>query len=165
MGTVLWYSELKSCGFITPDGQTENMFVHYTALKNENERRILNKADRVTFEKGEHKGKPVAVNVQRTKADLPPSLSKKTEVENWSQLKQISRSDAYWTSETYPLNTFATPATAKENGSNRREAVTNYCLDYRAGRTQMVRLEDFPRAWITWRNISGMAASIGAWTI
>jgi cold shock protein len=84
LGTVLWYSELKSCGFITPDGQSENIFVHYTALKNENGRRILNKADRVTFEIGEHKGKPVAVNVQRIKADLPTStsLSEKTEVEN-----------------------------------------------------------------------------------
>jgi CspA family cold shock protein len=83
LGTVLWYSELKACGFITPDGLSENIFVHYTALKNENGRRILNKADRVTFEVGEHKGRPVATNVQRIKTDLlPTSLSEKSEVEN-----------------------------------------------------------------------------------
>ena len=84
LGTVLWYSELKACGFLKPDGAGPdgNVFVHVTAVPKEAGRQVLYKGERVSFEVGEHKGRPVATNVQRIKADLPTSLSKKSEVEN-----------------------------------------------------------------------------------
>ena len=84
LGTVLWYSELKACGFLKPDGAGPdgNVFVHVTAVPKEAGRQVLYKGERVSFEVGEHKGRPVAANIQRIKADLPTSLSKKAEVDN-----------------------------------------------------------------------------------
>jgi cold shock protein len=81
LGTCLWYSEFKSCGFITPDNQAENVFVHYSALPSENGRRVLTKGQRVAFDIGEFRGKPVAVNV-KIHADESTTSPSNTEVGN-----------------------------------------------------------------------------------
>jgi len=76
--------ELKACGFLKPDGAGPdgNVFVHVTAVPKEGGRQVLYKGERVSFEVGERKGRPVAAKVQRFKVDLPTSLSEESEVEN-----------------------------------------------------------------------------------
>ena len=75
-GIVIWYSELKSYGFINPDGSPDNVFVHYTALpKIKGTRRILRKAERVTFDICIGPKGPAAVNVQRIPSENLASTS------------------------------------------------------------------------------------------
>ena len=75
LGTVIWYSELKSYGFINPDGSPDNVFVHMTALP-KGARRILRKAERVVFDVGtDPRGRIAAINVQRTPSENSDSTS------------------------------------------------------------------------------------------
>ncbi len=62
-GTVKWFNEKKGFGFITPDGGSEDLFVHHTKIDMQGFR-TLQEGQRVEFEvtAGE-KGK-VAVNVR-----------------------------------------------------------------------------------------------------
>jgi CspA family cold shock protein len=48
-GTVKWFNHEKGYGFITPDGQNEDVFVHYSGIVGEGFR-ALDEGDRVTFE-------------------------------------------------------------------------------------------------------------------
>ena len=48
-GTVKWFSEEKGYGFIIPDGENEDLFVHYTGIVGEGFR-SLKEGDRVSFE-------------------------------------------------------------------------------------------------------------------
>lgn len=48
MGTVKWFNGQKGFGFITPDGETEDVFVHHTAIQSEGFRN-LDEGDRVEF--------------------------------------------------------------------------------------------------------------------
>ncbi len=48
-GTVKWFNEDKGYGFITPDGENEDLFVHFTGIAGEGFR-TLEEGDRVSFE-------------------------------------------------------------------------------------------------------------------
>jgi CspA family cold shock protein len=48
-GTVKWFKDDKGYGFIGPDGETKDLFVHYTAI-NGNGHKTLKKDQRVEFE-------------------------------------------------------------------------------------------------------------------
>jgi len=48
-GTVKWFNEKKGYGFIIPDGQNQDVFVHYTAIQAEGFK-TLNEGDKVQFE-------------------------------------------------------------------------------------------------------------------
>ena len=48
MGTVQWFSRVKGYGFIRPDEQEEDVFVHYSVIRGEGYRN-LNRGQRVEF--------------------------------------------------------------------------------------------------------------------
>ncbi|CAN5336986.1 cold-shock protein [soil metagenome] len=48
-GTVKWFNDAKGFGFITPDGEGADLFVHHTAI-NSNGFRTLQEGQRVQFE-------------------------------------------------------------------------------------------------------------------
>ena len=62
-GTVKWFSSEKGFGFITPDDQSKDLFVHHSAIAGDDGYRSLNEGAKVSFE-AEHGTKgPKAVNV------------------------------------------------------------------------------------------------------
>ena len=48
-GTVKWFSDQKGYGFITPDGEGKDVFVHHTGIEGEGFK-TLKEGDKVEFE-------------------------------------------------------------------------------------------------------------------
>ena len=73
MGTVQWFSRVKGYGFIRPDGQEEDVFVHYSVIRGEGYRN-LNRGQRVEFAIEDTPKGPQAVEVVglETPADAQP---------------------------------------------------------------------------------------------
>jgi|GEM_PF-126303 len=62
VGTVQWFSRVKGYGFIRPDGQEEDVFVHYSAIRGEGYRN-LREGQRVEFTMEDTSKGPQAVDV------------------------------------------------------------------------------------------------------
>lgn len=62
LGTVQWFSRVKGYGFIHPDDQEEDVFVHYSAIRGEGYRN-LNEGQRVEFTVEDTPKGPQAVDV------------------------------------------------------------------------------------------------------
>ena len=62
-GTVKWFSNDKGFGFITPDDQSSDLFVHHSAIAGEGYR-SLSEGARVTYETEADAKGPRAINVQ-----------------------------------------------------------------------------------------------------
>ncbi|MBD3187545.1 cold-shock protein [Candidatus Bathyarchaeota archaeon] len=63
-GTVKWFNARKGYGFITPDGEESDVFVHYSAIQlPEDEFKTLHDGDIVEFEVEETAKGPQAINV------------------------------------------------------------------------------------------------------
>jgi CspA family cold shock protein len=62
-GTVKWFSRVKGYGFITPEGQEKEIFVHFTGILGEGYRN-LEQGDRVSFVVEETEKGPQAIQVQ-----------------------------------------------------------------------------------------------------
>ncbi|MCK0515658.1 cold-shock protein [Williamsia sp. DF01-3] len=62
-GTVKWFNGEKGFGFIAPDGEADDVFVHYSEIQG-NGYRTLNEDQRVEFEIGQGAKAPQAVNVR-----------------------------------------------------------------------------------------------------
>ena len=62
MGTVQWFSRVKGYGFIRPDEQEEDVFVHYSVIRGEGYRN-LNRGQRVEFLMEDTPKGPQAVDV------------------------------------------------------------------------------------------------------
>ena len=62
LGTVQWFSRVKGYGFIRPDGQEEDVFVHYSVIRGEGYRN-LNRGQRVKFAIEDTPKGPQAVEV------------------------------------------------------------------------------------------------------
>ncbi len=61
-GTVRWFSRVKGYGFIQPDGQEKDVFVHYSAIQGEGYRN-LDEGQRVEFSIEDTPKGPQAVQV------------------------------------------------------------------------------------------------------
>jgi CspA family cold shock protein len=68
-GTVKWFSDAKGYGFITPDRNGPDVFVHYTGVADDGFR-TLAEGDRVEYEVREGRKGPEAFAVRRT-GELP----------------------------------------------------------------------------------------------
>jgi cold shock protein len=66
-GTVKWFSRVKGYGFITPDGQEKEIFVHFSGIEGEGFRN-LEEGERVSFVVEETPKGPQAAQVR----PLPP---------------------------------------------------------------------------------------------
>ncbi|MBD3187630.1 cold-shock protein [Candidatus Bathyarchaeota archaeon] len=63
-GTVKWFNSRKGYGFITPDGEENDVFIHYSNIvKEADEFATLNEGDKVEFDVQEGQKGPEAVNV------------------------------------------------------------------------------------------------------
>lgn len=64
-GTVRWFSRVKGYGFIQPDGQEDDVFVHYSAIRGDGYRN-LKEGQRVEFVVEDSPKGPQAVDVADT---------------------------------------------------------------------------------------------------
>ncbi|RLC91218.1 MAG: cold-shock protein [Chloroflexi bacterium] len=62
MGTVQWFSRVKGYGFVRPDTQEEDVFVHYSSITGEGYRN-LDEGQRVEFSMENTPKGPQAVDV------------------------------------------------------------------------------------------------------
>ena len=63
-GTVKWFEARKGFGFITRDDKNEDYFVHHSSILMDAEYKLLHENQKVTFEIGEGKKGPCAINVR-----------------------------------------------------------------------------------------------------
>jgi len=63
-GTVKWFSEEKGYGFIAPDEEGEDLFVHYTGIEGEGYR-SLEEGERVSYEPTRGRKGEQAENVRK----------------------------------------------------------------------------------------------------
>ncbi len=63
-GTVTWFNDAKGFGFISPEGQDRDCFVHYSAIQSDGFR-SLSEGDRVEFDLVDGPKGPAAENVSR----------------------------------------------------------------------------------------------------
>ncbi len=62
-GTVKWFSDEKGFGFITPDDESKDLFVHHSDIAGEGFRSLAEGA-KVTFDAEQGDKGPKAANVQ-----------------------------------------------------------------------------------------------------
>jgi CspA family cold shock protein len=61
-GTVLWFNDDKGYGFLRPDGETKDLFVHYTAINGQGPQDAAEGSAR-RVRSGRHREGPAAANV------------------------------------------------------------------------------------------------------
>jgi CspA family cold shock protein len=61
-GIVKWFNNAKGYGFITPDGESKDVFVHHSQIAGEGYK-SLNEGQKVEFEVREGQKGPEATNV------------------------------------------------------------------------------------------------------
>ena len=62
-GKVKWFDSKKGYGFITPEDETKDIFVHSSALENSNIRSLI-EGQKVSYNIAKNKGRTSAVNIK-----------------------------------------------------------------------------------------------------
>lgn len=65
-GTIKWFNDAKGFGFITPDDESGDVFVHYSTIIGQSGHRTLLEGERVEYEVFEGPKGLQAMNVART---------------------------------------------------------------------------------------------------
>lgn len=78
MGTVQWFSRVKGYGFVRPDTQEEDVFVHYSSIRGDGYRN-LNEGQRVEFSMEDTPKGPQAVDVVGLDGDAESAVEVETE--------------------------------------------------------------------------------------
>jgi len=62
-GKVLWFSKVRGYGFIRPDDNSKDVFVHFSGINSEKKFKVLDEEQSVTFDLAENEKGRTAVNV------------------------------------------------------------------------------------------------------
>jgi len=88
-GTVQWFSRVKGYGFVRPDGQEEDVFVHYSAIRGEGYRN-LSEGQRVEFTMEDSPKGPQAVDIVGLDAEVEDA-----EIEVEVEVEEDQSTEAY----------------------------------------------------------------------
>ena len=88
-GTVKWYNARKGYGFITPDDNSDDVFVHATALKNSGLKKLYTGSE-VTYETDEEKKGTRAKSIKVTK-EIKPKLDEKIDAKKKDTKKKDTK--------------------------------------------------------------------------
>jgi len=77
-GTVQWFSRVKGYGFVRPDTQEEDVFVHYSSIRGDGYRN-LDEGQRVEFSMEDTPKGPQAVDVVELDGDTENAVEVETE--------------------------------------------------------------------------------------
>ena len=84
-GTVKWYNARKGYGFITPDDNSDDVFVHATALKSSGLKKLYTGSE-VTYETDQDEKGKRAKSIKVTK-EIKPKLDEKIDTKKKEQEK------------------------------------------------------------------------------
>ena len=85
-GTVKWYNARKGYGFITPADNSEDIFVHATALKNSGLKKLYTGSE-VTYETDQDEKGKRAKSIKVTK-EIKPKLDEKKDTKKKTDTKK-----------------------------------------------------------------------------
>ena len=88
-GTVKWYNARKGYGFITPDDNSEDVFVHATALKNSGLKKLYTGSE-VTYETDQDEKGRRAKSIKVTK-EIKPKLDEKIDTKKKDTKKKDTK--------------------------------------------------------------------------
>jgi len=88
-GTVKWYNARKGYGFITPDDNSDDVFVHATALKSSGLKKLYTGSE-VTYETDQDEKGKRAKSIKVTK-EIKPELDEKKDTKKKDTKKKDTK--------------------------------------------------------------------------
>ena len=88
-GTVKWYNARKGYGFITPDDNSDDVFIHATALKNSGLKKLYTGSE-VTYETDQDEKGKRAKSIKVTK-EIKPELDEKKDTKKKDTKKKDTK--------------------------------------------------------------------------
>ena len=88
-GTVKWYNARKGYGFITPDDNSDDVFIHATALKNSGLKKLYTGSE-LTYETDQDEKGKRAKSIKVTK-EIKPKLDEKIDTKKKDTKKKDTK--------------------------------------------------------------------------